>query len=694
MEEIKDVVQAIVRGCAQGGTIVSDVLAAFVARTIVETNSSRFSLDAKITSNGIEEVILQSIEKLLERDNPALETMKMQVDYDLSYLNDDNLANKNLRLRNKLVGSNKLAIVDVIMEDSNDFEALTLLYRRIFRFLLEFAPNSKSNDRTVEREVAAALESVFPRIGLKAFVLLSREDKSTQLMELARIVLGIRLFNKDQGRGGTGLDNMDVDSVKLASAMVSDLDREVEFFGDACNKYQLAIQRAKLLLRRKEMGIDDSNLPEVNNYIVDRWTKELTNRRQYLSFIRTLQDDIHLRKDKIVQLTDSLSADLKNLKSLISNKASIAKEIVYPRFDAIGGCWIQLFEEATMLTARANTFASLCKYRLSFNPTVSEEFYDINGSFEIQMELLVSDSFAESKDVDLLQEPVVEEVEFDDSRPNTRGMLTSALDIAVATSKATLLSVQNTPDFMLLPLELQGFCPWTLIHAKGLLVPGKPALGVIRFENMYFVCDHELAMTSFLKDPDFYLDSIKDMAARSPEFIHLLHLQRWFPNAAIARLLNVNNDDATLLQQTGGKPTMKDAATSTPTHFIETHIDINYHWNEWELRRRALKIVNLKGCATTGQQTDKSHYRRDSETQVFLPKEHGTQTKRDKGVNPPITTTYVAGLRGGYKADTSADAKDSGKPVSKYGKSTKDDVDDRDSKGRPKARVLSLSLDL
>ncbi len=288
MEEIKDVVQAIVRGCAQGGTIVSDVLAAFVARTIVETNSSRFSLDAKITSNGIEEVILQSIEKLLERDNPALETMKMQVDYDLSYLNDDNLANKNLRLRNKLVGSNKLAIVDVIMEDSNDFEALTLLYRRIFRFLLEFAPNSKSNDRTVEREVAAALESVFPRIGLKAFVLLSREDKSTQLMELARIVLGIRLFNKDQGRGGTGLDNMDVDSVKLASAMVSDLDREVEFFGDACNKYQLAIQRAKLLLRRKEMGIDDSNLPEVNNYIVDRWTKELTNRRQYLSFIRTL----------------------------------------------------------------------------------------------------------------------------------------------------------------------------------------------------------------------------------------------------------------------------------------------------------------------------------------------------------------------------------------------------------------------
>jgi len=34
MEEIKDIVNTIVRGCAQGGVIVKDVLAAFVARTV------------------------------------------------------------------------------------------------------------------------------------------------------------------------------------------------------------------------------------------------------------------------------------------------------------------------------------------------------------------------------------------------------------------------------------------------------------------------------------------------------------------------------------------------------------------------------------------------------------------------------------------------------------------------------------
>ena len=104
----------------------------------------------------------------------------------------------------------------------------------------------------------------------------------------------------------------------------------------------------------------------------------------------------------------------------------------------------------------------------------------------------------------------------------------------------------------------------------------------------------------------------------------------------------------------------RDASTGTPTHFIESYIDLNYHWNEWELRRRALKVVSLKNCGTKGSQTDNSHFRRDTESQVYEPRQKGTQTKRDKGVNPPIVTTYIAGLRGKKPADAKA--------VSKYEK--------------------------
>lgn len=128
----------------------------------------------------------------------------MQVDYDYTYLQEENEAHSKAKVRARMIANHKSAITEVVMSDANDYEALTLLYRKIFRFLVEFAPNSRAADREVEREIAAALESVFPRVGLKAFILLTRDEKTAQLMELARIIMGIRLFNRDEGRGGAG----------------------------------------------------------------------------------------------------------------------------------------------------------------------------------------------------------------------------------------------------------------------------------------------------------------------------------------------------------------------------------------------------------------------------------------------------------------------------------------------------------
>ena len=122
---------------------------------------------------------MQSIEKLLERDNPGLETVKMQVEYDESFLAEERSSQKAIKTRNKMVSTHKKLITEFQLEDSSDFQSLTTLYKMIFRFLLEFPPNGHPNDKVVEREVAAALESVFPRIGLKTFVQLSLEEKGT-----------------------------------------------------------------------------------------------------------------------------------------------------------------------------------------------------------------------------------------------------------------------------------------------------------------------------------------------------------------------------------------------------------------------------------------------------------------------------------------------------------------------------------
>lgn len=40
------------------------------------------------------------------------------------------------------------------------------------------------------------------------------------------------------------------------------------------------------------------------------------------------------------------------------------------------------------------------------------------------------------------------------------------------------------------------------------------------------------------------------------------------------------------------KPVTKcDSGTQTDTHFMESNIVKSYEWNEWELRRKAIKLV-------------------------------------------------------------------------------------------------------
>lgn len=610
--------------------------------------------------------------------------MKMQVDYDKSFITEEQKAQQAVRLRNKMVAGHKMSIVDVQIADGNDFEALTVLYRKIFRFLLDFIHPMKGEDKVLEREVAAALESVFPRIGLKAFAMLSYEEKNEQLMELARIILGIRLFNKDQGRGGAGISNLDNDAFVLCNELTKELSGEVDAFTDATTRYEKAIVNANRLARKqareakliRDMADEDDpddksstfgfNKPSLGSSakMITRWSDELTNRRQYLSFLQTLQEEMHLHSTKITQLHESISGELANIKKLVSDKKSVAKETIYPRFDSLGTAWLALLEESHYLHARNQTFLVMGKYRLSFHPSLTEAKYAELTSLPDDSEMLQ----AEAKDAGSIDELALKQskseaalakggdTKGDDGAGTDDGAAAGAaadakveqnMDIpedkkAIAADVA-ILNIQDSPEFMQLPLEMQGYCPWTMVHNKGLLIPGRPAMGIVRWNNMYFVCDHQVGMNDVAADPAHYFDTIRRMCVVRPEYIHLLRMQRHFPKQSIARLLESPEFDPTA---GGGSATTVDASTETPTHFIERRIEINYHWNEWELRRRALKAANLRKCATSAQQTDNSHFKRDSETQVYVGKEEETQTRKDTGTNPPIVTSYIQGLRG------------------------------------------------
>jgi hypothetical protein len=236
--------------------------------------------------------------------------------------------------------------------------------------------------------------------------------------------------------------------------------------------------------------------------------------------------------------------------------------------------------------------------------------------------------------------------------------------------------MESTPEFLQLPLEYQGFCPWTVVARGGLLLPGRPnELGLVRYAGRFFVFAHQAALEAFMDDPEGMRKGVVQLAKTSaPELIHLLRLQDEVPEASIKGLIAQDGrrkelerigaaakaaKNSALLDRYSGDgrapydgedsalvPGKRDAGTTTPTHFVEKRIDVNYEWNEWALRRRALQTTNIRKCVTTGQQTDQSHFRRENDSQVYLPKVKVTQTRLDKGTHAPQVTQYVQGLLG------------------------------------------------
>ena len=72
---------------------------------------------------------------------------------------------------------------------------------------------------------------------------------------------------------------------------------------------------------------------------------------------------------------------------------------------------------------------------------------------------------------------------------------------------------------------------------------------------------------------------------------------------------------ASLLELTAAKVRC-DSDCQTVVHPVHEHIDRDYEWNEWALRKKALDIANLRRKRTHSQQTELSHFRRGNQTQV------------------------------------------------------------------------------
>ena len=633
MANIQKVVESIQEECSVRKNEVPRELAAFVARTVIFDNADKFVLSGQLSKPMLTELVHLSADRLCEKDSPSLETIKMQVAFDTTY--GQRLVDNQESSRAKLRKLSNLArtIVNLRAADDGDYETFTALYRHIFSYVKADInlPSTNSSDR----EVAAALESVFPRVSLKAFIKLAPEDKRRQLNELTNIVLGIRIFNKEIGKGGKDLVDVETVCVNDASDLLRTLAEELKLAQDQCEEYVDALMYAIYNEDGKSSGLEAQ---------IPRWQTELANRRQLVAYIQTLKLEVATSYEKVKICVNTHRTDIDDLKRHIGGKNSVSKEVVYPKFDIVARNWKLLYEEYQLLQSCHQVSKVLMKFRKSFEPSLSQELVVIarKAALEIGDRRKYLEAEKETADVvdDASEGQASEQPETDSqTEPEAEG-------------DTIFLSPESTADIANLDFAYNGYCPVTLVNRRGLLLPGTPdVFGVVNHKNKFYNFASELTLRKFMRRPDKYIRAVRQIVQAAPELIAVLSLRDEFPEIVGPREQNASArgaaDGSVHPLLAAAPPKMVDVGTATPVHFVEKKLDHNYSWNEWDLRRRAVQYANIRKSTTTSQQTNNSHFRATASTQVFVPREQGTMTGISKGTNPIRSHNYITGLRGG-----------------------------------------------
>jgi hypothetical protein len=616
---VSAITRELVLACRQLGLVVTETLAAFVAVTIVNSATGTFYVAKPLEEGDARAVVEAAVKKLFSKKvSPDLKLLMLQASFE-STLHEAERADaaKETDLEQKhnalLQG---VKSEDAVQFEKQNFEQISETYRQIFQWLLVKcghpdttvqARAQKSEVKAVEREVAAALESVFPRVGLRAFVSLTPNEKGAQLQELASIVMGIRLFNAHLGKGGTCLPLACVDQkiIDDAAETLRVLQVDIDRDNTECEKFVAFYVYGG--------AVDSANKP-TQQRLMDVLA-ELMYRRQMVTYLLQLLDDVSQAQERLTAAVQQYHDELEMLDSLVGAKTSVPKEQVYPRFDSLArifkSCWIDMQK-----LTRCTTLLNLMKqHRSEYCPAMSNEEQELLAGFK---------AMKSAVDVGLADK--------DDEEP---------------ASPANGCAIVKPEDegFLQLGLDMQGFCVVTLTDRAGLCVSGNPQLGVVKYKHgeaeLALCFSTVAAMKKFIAEPERYLQSSHALPNALPGLIELVRMDDAFPQSSLQGILKGTAG----VKLTSG-PIKADVECNTPVHFVEENFDPTYEWNEWTMREKALKLADISKKVTSTTQTKISALRRDSSTQVYLPKEKATNTSVSQGTNPPQWKRYITGLRG------------------------------------------------
>ena len=171
---------------------------------------------------------------------------------------------------------------------------------------------------------------------------------------------GYKLFNKEIGKGGA--DNNESSLAKKRQQTFEYLRREINK-STLCQKYTDVLQ---FLFDKKDEDVSEAQ--------IKRFQDELTNRRQYLYNLQSLQEDAMIAQDKITSTNGDYVREMTDLKAIVGARASVPKDQVYPKFDILANLYLSLADERKMLEAKVSTWRDLQTLKTTFTPTMTDEW--------------------------------------------------------------------------------------------------------------------------------------------------------------------------------------------------------------------------------------------------------------------------------------------------------------------------------
>ncbi len=258
--------QSIVDAVVKRGAKAPRALIAFVTRMLAYRSGQTESMDDSVV-----ETILQYVAS----DHPSPLTVRMQAVFDSSYYAAHVAVDQRHRSRHKRLEELADDVCAMSVDSIQDVATLSAVYKKLFAYTLIVAspdctsarassptshartaspgsragsvPASRGGLRAVtpkadtlsssssmpahadavQKEIAAAMESVFPKVGLRQFVSATPSEKRAQMEELGLLVLGIRLFNWSHGKGGAGIQDTPEVAAQAAAVLRNEIEGQV-----------------------------------------------------------------------------------------------------------------------------------------------------------------------------------------------------------------------------------------------------------------------------------------------------------------------------------------------------------------------------------------------------------------------------------------------------------------------------------